>query len=187
LSANGVWARSISQSADTAPVTIVLNDKGKEAGAGTVSDRINRGDQVLALDLIFTGTSSRDTLPFLYAQMIDAVGERPIGMEAAQLISITRWAAQRAGVSKARLEVGGIRGQGVALVAAALEPALFSEIVVREGMRSLSYLLDAPVQFEQAPELFCLDLYKYFDVDSLEAMAAPAEVRTTQYVEVPHH
>jgi dienelactone hydrolase len=187
LSANGVWARSISQSADTAPVTIVLNDKGKEAGAGTVSDRINRGDQVLALDLIFTGTSWRDTYPFLYAQMIDAVGERPIGMEAAQLISITRWAAQRAGVSKVRLEVGGIRGQGVALVAAALEPALFSEIVVREGMRSLSYLLDAPVQFEQAPELFCLDLYKYFDVDSLEAMAAPAEVRTTQHAEVPHH
>jgi hypothetical protein len=57
---------------------------------------------------------------------------------------------------------------------------------VGEGMRSLSYLLDAPVQFEQAPELFCLDLYKYFDVDSLEAMAAPAAVRTTHYVEATH-
>ena len=62
---------------------------------------------------------------------------------------------------------------------------LFSEIVVRDGMHSLSYLLDAPVKFEQAPELFCLDLFKYFDIDSLEAMAAPAEVRTTHYVEVP--
>jgi dienelactone hydrolase len=185
MSANGVWARSIAQSSDTAPVTIVLNDQGKEAGAGTVSDRLNRGDQVLAVDLMFTGTSWKDTYPFLYAQMIDAVGDRPIGMEAAQLIRITRWAAQQAGVAKVRLEAAGIRSQGVALVAAALEPGLFSEIVVREGMHSLSYLLDAPVKFEQAPELFCLDLYKHFDIDSLEAMAAPTEVRTTHYLEDP--
>jgi hypothetical protein len=163
----------------------VLNDQGKEAGAGTVSDRLNRGDQVLAVDLMFTGTSWKDTYPFLYAQMIDAVGDRPIGMEAAQLIRITRWAAQQAGVAKVRLEAAGIRSQGVALVAAALEPGLFSEIVVREGMHSLSYLLDAPVKFEQAPELFCLDLYKHFDIDSLEAMAAPTEVRTTHYLEDP--
>jgi hypothetical protein len=106
-------------------------------------------------------------------------------MEAAQLIRITRWAAQQAGVAKVRLEAAGIRSQGVALVAAALEPGLFSEIVVREGMHSLSYLLDAPVKFEQAPELFCLDLYKHFDIDSLEAMAAPTEVRTTHYLEDP--
>jgi len=184
MSANGVWARSILESADAAPVTIVLNDNGKEASAAIVSDRINRGDQVLALDLMFTGTSWKDTDAFLYAQMIDAVGDRTIGMEAAQLIRTARWAAQRAAVSKVRLEVEGIRSQGAALVAAALEPALFSEIVIRDGMRSLSYLLDAPVQFKQAPELFCLDLYKYFDVDILQAMAAPAEVRVTRYLEV---
>jgi dienelactone hydrolase len=183
MSANGVWVRSIAQSADTAPVTIVLNDKGKEAGAETVSDRLNRGDQVLALDLMFTGTSWKDTYPFLYAQMIDAVGDRPLGMEAAQLIRIAHWAAQRAGVSKVRLESGGIRSQGAALVAAALEPELFSEVVTRDGMHSLSYLLNAPVKFEQAPELFCLDLFKYFDIDSLEAMAAPAEVRPTRDLE----
>jgi hypothetical protein len=185
LSANGVWVRSIAQSGDTAPVTIVMNDHGKEAGAGTVSDRINRGDQVLALDLMFTGTSWKDTYPFLYAQMVDAVGDRPLGMEAAQLIRVTRWAAQRAGVSKVQLEVAGIRSQAAALVAAALEPELFSQIIIREGMSSLSYLLETPVQFSQAPELFCLDLYKYFNIDSLEAMAAPAEVRAT--VEVPRH
>ena len=71
-----------------------------------------------------------------------------------------------------------------ALVAAALEPELFSEVVTRDGMHSLSYLLNAPVKFEQAPELFCLDLFKYFDIDSLEAMAAPAEVRPTRDLEV---
>jgi hypothetical protein len=111
------------------------------------------------------------------------VGDRPLGMEAAQLIAIAHWAAHKAGVGKMRLEVEGIRSQGAALVAAALEPELFSEIVVRKGLRSLSYLLDAPVRFEEAPELFCLDLYKNFDIDSLGAMASPAVIRAQDALE----
>jgi hypothetical protein len=70
-------------------------------------------------------------------------------------------------------------------VAAALDPALFSAIVVRDGMHSLSYVLELPVRFEQAPELFCLDFYKDFDIDRLEALAGPAKVSVTKYLEIP--
>ena len=185
LSAGGVWLRSILQSSDTAPVTIVLNDSGREASANVVSDRVNRGEQVLALDLMFTGTSWKDTNPELFAQMLHGLGDRPIGMEAAQLIRITRWAGERAGVSNVRLETGGIRSQVVSLVAAALDPTPFSAIVVRDGMHSLDYVLELPVRFEQAPELFCLDLYKEFDVDRLESLVAPAKVNVAKYVEIP--
>ena len=44
-------------------------------------------------------------------------------------------------------------------------------------MGSLDYLLKNSVPFRSAPELFCLDLYKYFDLDSLSLMAAPTEVK----------
>jgi hypothetical protein len=185
LSASGVWLRSILQSSDTAPVTIVLNDNGREAAAEVVSDHVNRGEQVLSLDLMFTGSSWKNTPPFQFAQLLDGLGDRPIGMEAAQLNRITRWAKERAGVSKVRLESGGIRTQVVSLVAAALDPELFSAIVVRDGMHSLSYVLELPVRFEQAPELFCLDLYKDFDIDQLEALAAPAMVNVSKYLEIP--
>ena len=185
LSASGVWFRSILQSSDTAPVTIVLNDNGREAAAEAASDRVNRGEQVLALDLMFTGTSWKDTQPYQFAQILDGFGDRPIGMEAAQLSRITRWARERAGVSNVRLEAGGIRTQVVTLVAAGLESTLFSAIVVRDGMHSLSYVLELPVRFEQAPELFCLDLYKEFDIDRLEALAAPAKVSVSKYLEIP--
>jgi dienelactone hydrolase len=175
LSASGVWLRSIAQSSETAPVTIVLNDDGREAGTDVVSDRLARGEQVLALDLIFTGKSWKDQA-FEFAQMLDVIGDRTIGVEAAQLIGVTRWAEKRSGAAKVRIETGGIRTQLIALVAAALEPDLFSEIETRHGMHSLSYVFDLPVEFEQAPDLFCLDLYKEFDVDSLGALAAPAQV-----------
>lgn len=185
VSANGIWLRSTTQSSDTAPVTIVLNDQGKEAGAYAVFDRYSRGEQVLSLDLMFMGAAWKNQYPYLFAQMVDAIGDRPIGMEAAQLISIAHWARERSGVSKVRLEVGGMRNQAVALVAASLEPGLFSDVNVRDGIHSFSYALDLPVDLDQAPELFCLDLYKDFDIDSLEALAAPAKVHSTHYLEVP--
>jgi hypothetical protein len=70
-----------------------------------------------------------------------------------------------------RLESAGPRSQIAALSAAAIEPALFSNVQIRDGMESFAKLLDAPVAYEAAPELFCLDLYKEFDVDRLTTLA----------------
>jgi len=104
-----------------------------------------------------------------------------------QLSSLESLAGLRSvqGAAKVRIETEGIRTQVIALVAAALEPDLFSEIVTRQGLHSLSYVFDLPIEFEQAPELFCLDLYKEFDVDSLEALAAPAQVQRIHDRELP--
>ena len=70
------------------------------------------------------------------------------------------------------MESTGIRNQVITRVTAALAPELFSETVIRGGMPSLRTLLDKPVSYQDAPDLFCLDLYKYFDLDRLETMAA---------------
>jgi dienelactone hydrolase len=184
LTANGIWLRSILQSSDTAPVTIVLHDDGRSAAADAVQQRFSRGDQVLALDLMFTGSAWKGKDTFEFAQMLGGLGERPLGLQAAQLIRIARWAEQKSGAAKVRLEVSGMRNQAAALVAAALEPDLFSEITVRDGIRSFSYVLEKPVTYAQAPELFCLDLYKEFDIDRLEALAAPVTVQLRQSLEL---
>ena len=60
--------------------------------------------------------------------------------------------------------------------AAALAPQAFAEVRVRNGIRSLRHLLDAPVAYEDAPDLFCLDLYRHFDIPRLTALALPAKV-----------
>lgn len=185
LSASGMWLRSILQSTDNSPVTIVLNDDGKAAAVDPVWQRFSRGEQVLALDLMFTGSPWKGKDTFEFAQILGGLGERPLGLQAAQLIRIARWAEQKSGTAKVRLEVSGMRNQAAALVAAALEPDLFSEISVRQGIRSFSYLLDKPITYAQAPELFCLDLYKDFDIDRLEALAAPVTVQSRQWLELP--
>jgi len=76
LSANGVWLKSIEAPA-SGPATIVLNDIGKKAAAAEVSDRVNRGEQVLALDLLFVGDAWKGNDPSAYGQILNALARGP--------------------------------------------------------------------------------------------------------------
>jgi hypothetical protein len=176
LMTNAVWLRPIGGS-DTAPATIVLDDKGKAAASEAVTDRLNRGEQVLASDLPFHGDAWKQEGTWMFGQMIYTTGARPLGIEVAHLIELANW-LKRHGAPRVRLESSGRRNQVVALVAAALEPALFSEVIIRQGMPSLRYLVDKPVKYQDAADLFCLDLYKLTDLDRLAALGAPTIVKS---------
>lgn len=181
LSAAAVWLKALSAPA-TAPVTVVLNDQGKKSAGELVSDRINRGEQVVAADLLFTGDSipgtQRTRGNYIFAQLLTGLGESALGLEAAQLISISRWAQnQKASPrGKVRIETDGMRSQVLALVAGSIEPGLFSEIAIHGGISSLRHLLDKPVPFPDASDLFCFGLLKEFDLDPLRELSAPARI-----------
>jgi dienelactone hydrolase len=180
--ANGVLVR-VAACPDDAPVTLVLNDQGKKQAAEEVAARANQGEQVLALDLLFTGDAWQKVPVSAYEQMVDGVGERSLGLIAAQLIEVGQWARNRSTANRLRLETTGLRSQVAALAASALRPDLFSEIVVHKGAHSLQYILDKPVEFSQAPEIFCLDLLKHFDLDRLETLAEGTRVNTASTLE----
>jgi len=173
---NGLFAVGVLVSAisapESAPVTIVLDDRGRKAASAIVSDRVNRGERTLVLDLLLRGemVPGNPGVPE-FAQLLAATGDRPLGIQAAQIIGIARWLCERSGAGQVRIESTGPRSQIASLVSAALEPALFSRFEIHGGMESLAYLLEAPVTYEAAPDLFCLDLFKEFDIDRLTALA----------------
>jgi Acetyl xylan esterase (AXE1) len=176
LCATGIWVAG-SATASGAPLTIVLNDKGYKFSAATVAERVNRGEQVLTLDLLFFGaTNPNDPEPAYWEMLVASSGDRPLGIEAAQLIAVAKFFREQTGPHPIRIETEGIRSQVAALVAAALEPELFSEIRSNGAMNSLSYLLDTPVPYRNAPDLFCLDLYKEFDLDRLAVLASAVKI-----------
>ena len=172
LSANGILLREEAAPEDAA-ATIVLDDKGYKAATNRVTQYLDRGEQVLALDLFFNG----DLLPDRgsWELLTDSSGARPLGLEAAQLVAIARWLHSTTG-KPVQVETVGIRNQVIALTAAAIAPEDFSLVTSANGMKTLSNLIDTPVPFRSAPELFCLDLYRYFDIDTLEALAAPTKI-----------
>jgi dienelactone hydrolase len=176
LSASGEWLKAIAVP-DTAPAVIVLNDGGRKESGSIASDRINRGEQVLALDAIFNGEMRpQKPDPTGYELLVATTGKRPLGLEVSQLVAAVRWLCQTSRNRTVQVEATGLRSQVVALTAAAIDPEIFSDIFTHHGMLSLGYLLSAPVPFRSAPELFCLDFYKDFDLDQLVALARPVHV-----------
>ena len=187
LSATGVWLKAISVPSD-APITLVLSDQGYKAAGETVSQHINRGEQVLAVDLLFNGTMIADEpVQADWEMLVATAGERPLGLEAAQLLAVANWLRTITGGSQITIEAEGIRSQVISLVAAALEPAVFSRLASHDGMASLRYLLDKPVPYRSAADLFCLDLYEDFDLDRLAMIAAPTEVKRIESAASPAH
>jgi dienelactone hydrolase len=174
LSANGVLFRE-SAAPENAPATIVLNDKGYKAAGDVVAQHVDRGEQVLALDLFFNDDQFPNRVS--WELLADSSGARPLGLEAAQLVAVANSLRTSTG-QPVQVETDGIRNQVIALTAAAIAPEDFSAVVSRNAMKSLAYLIDKPVPFRSAPELFCLDLYRYFDIDTLEALAAPGKIST---------
>ncbi|MGB7546588.1 MAG: acetylxylan esterase [Terracidiphilus sp.] len=176
LSATGIWLKA-DDAGDDAPASIVLNDKGYAASGETVSRRVNQGEQVLALDLLFNGFTRPQTPDSTdWETLVSSVGDRPLGLEVAQLLGVANWLRASNAHKKIQIETDGIRSAVIAAVAAATDPDIFSVVISHHAMKSLSYLLDTPVAFRSAPDLFCLDLYKYFDIDLITAIAAPTTI-----------
>jgi dienelactone hydrolase len=176
LSATAVFLKALNPEPIT-EATLCLNDKGKKASAELVSDRVNRGEAVVAADLLFTGDCVPRRGAASFAQMLASTGDRALGLESAQLIALAETARTFTGAASLRLEVTGFRSQVIGLVAAALKPGLFREVIVHEGQTSLRYLLDEPVEYRVAPDLFCLDLFKEFDLDNLAQLSAPTAIQ----------
>jgi dienelactone hydrolase len=181
LRATGIWFKE-NAAPQTQPVTMVLNDNGYKVAAKAVFESISRGEQVLAFDPLFIGSSAPGPNVSAWMVLVDTTGDRCLGLEAAQLLATASWLRSTTGHSKIRLETNGIRSQIIALVAAAIEPSAFSDVESRNAMKSLAYLIDKPVPFRSAAELFCLDLYKDFDVDSFGALASPVKITQTDFV-----
>ncbi len=177
LMASGLWGKAIRTSGD-ASTSIILSDLGKDSAASAASDRINRGEQVLVADLILTGeATAQPKQATRYPQLLATVGDRPLGIRASHLLALARWLKKNHGSTQVRIKSKGRRSQVVALVGAALEPRFFTEVEVEEGMKSLADLLEQPVRYEQAPELFCLGLLPDFDLELLVNLAQPTRVR----------
>jgi hypothetical protein len=108
--------------------------------------------------------------------LVDSSGDRSLGLQVAQLLAVAHWLRSTHPVSRTQISTRGIWTQVIAMIAAAIEPNTFFDEANHGGMMKLSYLYDKPVPLRTAPELFCLDLYRLFDIDVLSKLASPTQV-----------
>ncbi len=194
LSATGVLFRSVTVP-ENSPTTILISDAGMPSTMVDVADEVDRGQRVLVLDPLFFGQNvpdKRRSRVAIFAGLLDALGQRPLGLEAAQVNAVVRWLGKDLDHGSAtpknyethrgkpvpgvRIITTGLRSETVAMVAAAIRPKLFSKLEARESISSLEYAFSHPLTFDEAPEVMCLDLYRDFDYNILAAIASPVKV-----------
>ena len=160
---------------DPQTTSIVISEKGRNATSATVIELLDRGHRVIAVDPFYVGESRIPKRDFLFALLVGAVGERPLGIQASQLCAIARWCRQRHPDQEIQVVAQGERLCLSALVAAGLEDTI-SRLELHDCLPSLKHVIAHNYGVNQAPELFCFGLLEAFDIRELTALVAPREV-----------
>jgi hypothetical protein len=154
---------------------LIVADGGRTSVAGEVRSLLRQGRRVIAIDPFYFGESKIETEDFLFAILIAAVGERPLGVQAGQIAAAARWAQSLHG-APVEVHAVGPRTSLAALIAGALETQAISGLRLDESFSSLREVVERDLGANQTPELFCFGLLEAFDIPQIAALSAPRKV-----------
>lgn len=154
--------------------TVILADAGRKSLATQVQALLKARQRVVAVDPFYFGEAAVGGPDFLYGILISAVGNRPLGIQAAQLTAIcdSQWEEGK----PLTLQAHGPRTSLMALCAAAVHPHPVNEVKLHGSFGSLKEIIEQNKGANDAPELFCFALLEQFDIKQLAALCAPKKV-----------
>jgi dienelactone hydrolase len=155
---------------------ILLNDAGRKADPITARRLLDSGHRVLAVDLFYFGECRIASRDVLFALLVAAVGDRPLGLQASQLGAVARWARSQFGDGAGSVVAVGPRMGLISLAAATLEPKAITRLELEGSLGSLQEILERNRAVNQWPEVFCFGLLEHTDIKNLVATIAPREV-----------
>jgi hypothetical protein len=156
---------------------LLVGDAGRSGLAAEAQRLAEAGQRVVAIDPFYLGESKIKSHDFLFALLVSSVGDRPLGIQAAQLAAAGRWVQAQYSVAAPSIVAHGEKVSLAALCAAAIDADAAAGVELHGSLASLHEVLEADRMVDQAPELFCFGLLEQFDVVHLVALAAPRPVR----------
>jgi len=156
---------------------LLVADAGRAAVAADAQRLLAQGYRVLAIDPFYFGESRIAQRDFLFALLVAAIGDRPLGVQASQVAAIARWSAAEHKSGPVHLVAVGPRSSMFALAAAAMEERAIGSVELHSPLSSLKEVIEQDMTVEQKPELFCFGLLEAMDVKQIAALVAPRPVR----------
>lgn len=163
-------------SGSTKHTAILVADGGRTAVAVEAARLLTAGYRVLAIDPFYFGESKFPSRDYLWALLVAAVGDRPLGLQASQVAAVARWATSHYSDGPATVVAVGPRSSAFALITAAIEPQAVVRIELRRSLRSLKEVVERNWQVSEKPELFCFGLLERFDLPQITALVTPRPV-----------
>jgi len=150
--------------------TILVADGGRKSAAKEITALLASGQRVLAMDPTFFGEAGMGGHTYLHALLAATVGQRPLGITAAQVASAARWCDGQFG-GKPDVKTIGPRSSLIALVAKAMEPSGLGELKPTEHIEDLHGILLNNWTVQDKPEMFCFGLLEHFNIPQLQALS----------------
>lgn len=158
---------------------LVVADGGRAGSAAEIERLLAGGQRVVAMDPFYFGESRIDKRDWLFAILLAALGDRPLGLQASQVVAAARWLQSR-NAGPVTVVAIGPRSSLFALVAAGIEPKAIAGLQLHESFGSLKEIIEKNMTVRDAPELFCFGLLEEFDIRQMVAMVAPRPVRVME-------
>jgi hypothetical protein len=155
---------------------ILVADAGRQSIATEVRQLLVEGKRVLAVDPFYFGESKISSHDYLFALLVAAVGDRPIGLQAGQLSAIARWCQTRHPDEPVRIAAIGPRSSTFSLIAAGLEEKVIAGLELHGALGSLKEVIEQNLGVNEKPELFCFGLLEAFDIKYLAGLVVPRPV-----------
>ena len=150
----------------TGNTRLLIADEGRASLAEAVKQALAAGDTVVAADLLNFGENHAQSRDWLWMITFAAIGDRPLGLQASQLLALVRTAP-----GKVSVEAWGKKTSLATLVAAALHPDVVKTPRIHGERESLKELIEKNVVAQDEPESFCMGLLEYFDIPQLRKLA----------------
>jgi len=145
---------------------LIVGDHGRavSAAAHNASAGI-----VVAADILGSGELATDWQRHM---LIETVGHRVIGVQAAQILACAGWLTQSTPHRRVTLVAEHWIAGVASLIAAAIEPKYFEELRIEDGIFPMSLLrvLDRFERYEKMPPLFCFGLLEVVDIPQMKAL-----------------
>ena len=157
---------------------LLVADAGRGEAAADVQRLLHAGYRVLAVDPTFYGESlgRKERKRMLFALLVNAEGQRPLGLEAGQVTAIARWAVEQYH-APLTLVSSGPRSSLTLLVAAALDEKSAETVELHGSLGSLKEVIEKNwTNPWKGPEFFCFGLLEDFDIKQIAALVAPRPV-----------
>ncbi len=148
---------------------VLLSDNGMAKLADRAAEIASEGLRVVATDPLFFGSCALRPNA-RWALLVQSVGGRPLGIQAAQVAALCSYLMKEHTAGKVQLRGLGPRAAVVALVAGALSRNCVSAVLTEDSFSSLSELITRNWIVQQAPELFCFGLLRSFDIPDLRQL-----------------
>jgi len=173
-SAGNVWRGTIKAGPWTIPtigrfdkksdgVTLYLHDAGKRHVTAP------KTGTVFAVDLLSFGEMINT---IRHPMLINCAGRRVLGEQVAQLLAVVKAILKLTGAKKIDISATGQSVGPIALIAAAMDPKLFSTLTTNGCFSTLTHLIERYADYEndQVQHLFCPDLLTVADIPQIAAM-----------------